>query len=160
MGSARAAELAGEVERANLELIQLVRGCSEAQWRTECNDEGDTRTVGVVAHHVAHGHVNSLEWLETALRGEEVTVTLDRIDDENAEHARTYHDVGREETLRLLAANCAPLTERIGGLSDEQLAGTAHHRGAGRDMTVEAFAQLGARHVDGHLRTIRGALGL
>jgi uncharacterized damage-inducible protein DinB len=160
MPSARARELADSIEGINLELVQLVRGCSEEQWRTLCNDEGDGRSVAVIAHHVAHGHGYSQEWLETALTGSEVTVTLDQINDENAEHAASYHDVEREETISLLEASCERLCARVGALSDLELAGTAFHRGAGRDMTVEAFAQLGHRHVAGHLATIRKTLDL
>ena len=160
VGSERARELAASIEAINLELVQVVRGCSDEQWRTLCNDEGDNRTVAVVAHHVAHGHLYSLEWLETALTGREVAVTLENIDLENAEHATTYHDVEREMTIALLEANAARLAERIATLTDEQLAGTAHHRGAGRDLTVEAYARIGHRHVAGHLATIRKALGL
>lgn len=160
MSSETARELAASIEAINLELVQLVRGCSDEQWRTVCNDEGDDRTVAVVAHHVAHGHVYSLEWLETALAGREVAVTLEEIDVENAEHATTYHDVEREMTIALLEANAAQLARRIAALTDEQLAGTAHHRGAGRDLTVESYARLGHRHVAGHLATIRTALDL
>ncbi|HEY8762140.1 MAG TPA: hypothetical protein VIP52_14665 [Candidatus Dormibacteraeota bacterium] len=42
MASQQARALADSLEAINLELIQLVRGCSEEQWRTECNDEGTT----------------------------------------------------------------------------------------------------------------------
>ena len=160
MASEQARELAESIEAINLELIQLVRGCSEEQWRTDCNDEGDNRTVAVIAHHVGHGHLNSLEWLETALAGREIAITLDDIDAENAEHAATYHDVAREETIQSLVENADRLCARIGELSDEELSRTAFHRGAGRDMTVAAFAQLGQRHVAGHLATIRTALDL
>ena len=160
MASEQARELAESIETINLELIQLVRGCSEEQWRTECNDEGDSRTVAVISHHVAHGHVNTEEWLDTALAGSEVTITLDAIDAENAEHAATYHDVSREETIQLLVENGDRLCARVGELTDEELARTAFHRGAGREMTVAAYAQLGQRHVAGHLATIRRALDL
>ena len=160
MASALAAQLAAQIEAVNLELIQLVRGCSEEQWRALCNDEGDRRPVAVVAHHVAHGHRHSLEWLETALAGGDVAVTLEEIAVENAAHAATYHDVERALTAGLLEQNCRPLVERVAGLTDDELAGTAFHRGAGREMTVEAFARLGHRHVAGHLATIRRTLDL
>ena len=160
MASERARELAGAIEAVNLELVQLVRGCSDEQWRTLCNDEGDDRSVAVIAHHVAHGHSYSKEWLETALTGHEVRVTLDQINDENAEHAATYHDVEREETIRLLEENCKVLCGRIAELSDADLAGTAFHRGAGREITVAGYAGLGHRHVSGHLATIRKTLDL
>jgi hypothetical protein len=160
VGSQRANELAASIEAVNLELIQLVRGCSEEQWRTLCNDEGDNRAVAVIAHHVGHGHGHSLEWLETALDGKEVTITLDDINAENAEHAATYHDVDRQETVEILVANGRRLCDRVATLSDAELAQTAFHRGAGRDMTVDSYAQLGYRHVAGHLATIRKALDL
>ena len=160
MASEQSRELAESIEEINLELIQLVRGCSEEQWRTDCNDEGDNRTVAVIAHHVGHGHLNSLEWLETALSGADITITLDGIDAENAEHAATYHDVEREETIALLIENGNRLCARVGELTDEELAKRAFHRGAGREMTAAAYAQLGQRHVAGHLDTIRRALDL
>ena len=160
MASEQSRELAESIEEINLELIQLVQGCSEEQWRTLCNDEGDNRTVAVIAHHVGHGHLNTGEWLETTLSGNEVTITIDDINAENAEHAATYHDVEREETVQLLVENGDRLCARIAELSDEELARKAFHRGAGREMTVAAYAQLGHRHVASHLATIRKALDL
>jgi hypothetical protein len=160
VGFARAAELAAAIDAVNLELVQLVRGCSEEQWHTECNDEGDGRSVGVIAHHVAHGHLDTIEWVETALRGRPIEITLPVQAELNARHAETYHDVGRDMTAALLEENGRRLKERVERLSDDELAQTGHHVGAGRDMTVEAFADLGRRHITGHLGTIKKALDL
>jgi DinB superfamily len=160
VASERAAEIAKQISQANLELIQVVRGCSEEQWRTLCNDEGDNRTVAVIAHHVAHNHVLNGEWLDTALSGAEVAITMDAMNVINAEHSATYHDVAREETIRLLEENGAHFVARVGALDDEELARTAYHRGAGREMTVDQYAFLDYRHVAGHLATIRKALDL
>jgi hypothetical protein len=160
VGSQQARELADSIEAINLELIQVARGCSEEQWRTDANDEGDSRTVAVIAHHVAHGHLDTLDELETALAGNEVTITIDEINVENAEHAATYHDVGREETIGLLIENGDRLCARVGELTDEELAKRTFDRGADREMTVAAYALLGQRHVAGHLDTIRKALDL
>jgi len=150
--SQQARELADSIEAINLELIQLVRGCSEEQWRTDCNDEGDNRTVAVISHHVGHGHANTMEWLET--------VPADDLNAENAEHAATYHEVEREETIQLLVESGDRLCARVAELSEEQLARKAFHRGEGRELTVAAIAELGQRHVAGHLATIRSALDL
>lgn len=160
MASQQARELADSIEAINLELIQLVRGCSEEQWRTDCNDEGDNRTVAVIAHHVGHGHANTMEWLETVLAGGEITVTADDLNAENAEHAATYHEVEREETTQLLVENGDRLCARVAELSEEELARKAFHRGEGRELTVAAIAELGQHHVVGHLATIRNALDL
>jgi hypothetical protein len=160
VASDRAAEIAKQIGQANLELIQVVRGCSEEQWRTLCNDEGDNRTVAVIAHHVARNHVLNEEWLDTALSGAEVAITMDAMNVINAEHSATYHDVAREETIRLLEENGTHFVARVGALDDEELARTAYHRGAGREMTVDQYAFLDYRHVAGHLATIRKALDL
>ena len=160
MSSERARELAASIEAINLELVQVVRGCSEDQWRTHCNDEGDDRTVAVVSHHVAHGHHFALEWLDTALKGRLGAVTSEETNLDNAAHAETYHDVERETTIGLLETNAKLLCERVARLTDEQLAGAAQQGGAGRDLTVEGYARLGYRHVAGHLATIRKALDL
>ena len=77
--------------------------------------------------------------MDTALSGHEVTITLDEIKVENAEHPASYQDVAREETIRLLAENGDRLREKIAALSDEELARNAFHRGAGREMTVAAL---------------------
>jgi DinB family protein len=160
VGSARAAELAAALDAANLEMIQLVRGCSDEQWHVLCNDEGDGRPVGVIAHHVAHGHLDTIEWMETALQGRPIEITLAIQDELNARHAETYHDVERDLTAGLLEDYGRRLQERVERLTDEELARTAYHAGAGREMTVEAFARLGQRHVTGHLGTIKKALDL
>jgi hypothetical protein len=160
VGSARASEIAEQIERANLELIQVVRGCSDEQWQTLCNDEGDHRTVAVIAHHVAHVHEENEDWLVTALAGEDITITLTEQDLINAEHAATYHDVEREETIRLLEENGRRFIDRVAALTDEDLARTAFHRGAGRELTVDQYAYLDYRHITGHMATIRQALEL
>ena len=161
MGSARARELADAIDSLNLAVVQLVRGCSEEQWALTANDEGDVRSVGVIAHHIGHGYATALSWLEQALAGGEVqTGDLEEIDRANAEHASTYHDVGRETTIRLLERNCGRLTARVGALTDRELDGTAFHALAGRTLTVEGFARLGERHAAGHLATIRKVLDL
>ena len=160
MASEGAGKLAEAIEAINLELLQLVRGISEEQSRTAAKDEGDSRTVGVIAHHVGHRHLNTAEWIDSAISAHEVNITLQEINVENAEHAATYHDVAREETIRLLTETGDRLRDMVAALTDEQLAQTAFHQGAGREMTVEALAQLGHRHVSGHLATIRGAIDL
>jgi hypothetical protein len=160
MGSARAAEIADQIERANLELIQVVRGCSEEQWRTLCNDEGDNRTVAVIAYHVADGHQQNQDWLDTAIGGADIKITLAEQDVLNAQQADTYQDVEREETIRLLEGNGARFIARVAALTDEELARTAFHRGAERDFTVDQYAYLDYRHITGHLATIRHALEL
>ena len=160
MGSARALELATAIEATKLAVIQVVSGCSDEQWQLLCNDEGDNRTVAVIAHHIAHGNGTSLAWLEDALAGRDVTVTPEEIDQANAEHAATYHEVGRIETIRLLERTGSDLRRRVAGLSDDELQRSAFHRLAGRRLSVEGFANLSEQHSADHLRTIRRTLDL
>jgi len=163
----RSAAFADQFEAAQDGFIRLIEGLDDKQWNRvgknypqRINEEDEGRSVGVIAHHVAHGHLDTLDELETALAGNEVTITIDEINVENAEHAATYHDVAREETIQLLVENGDRLCARIAGLSDEELARKSFHRGAGREMSVAAYAELGHRHVAGHLVPIRRALDL
>ncbi|MGI8688130.1 MAG: hypothetical protein ACR2M3_06080 [Thermomicrobiales bacterium] len=49
--SKRAEELAAQFEAVNDEVIAMVTGCTDEQWRRPCASEG--WSVGVVAHHNA-----------------------------------------------------------------------------------------------------------
>lgn len=161
MPSTRAQELAVRFESANLALIQLVQGCSDDQWRTLCNDEGENRTVAVIAHHCVHGNREIADWLQSVLDGREVTTTVEAIDQRNAEHSASYHEIGREETAALLEASGQSMHALIAGLSDEQLA-LSQPAGinGGRPMTAANFASLASRHLATHTATVRSALDL
>jgi len=118
--SNRAQALAERVERGARELATFIEGCSEADWRAFCPDEG--RTVAVVAHHVASAYAVETDLVKVLASGQPITgVTWEIVDSANAQHAETQADCTREETLALLRKNSAVAAQTIRQFTDEQL---------------------------------------
>ncbi len=153
----RAAALAEQFEAANAELIAAVEACSEAGWREPC--EGEGRTVGVTAHHVAVGHEGFAGLIGAVVHGQAVpSISLEALHEMNARHAREYADVGQRETLDALRGNGAALAGVVRGLSDEQLGRTTTVFG-GREMSVvQIIGRVIIGHPRQHLVSIRAAL--
>jgi DinB superfamily len=157
MPSERADALAAEFAAANAEAMDFVRGCTDAEWKTNVPAEG--WPVGVVLHHIAVGHGHGVRWLCDMASGAGVTETAEDIDRDNAMHAVRMEGVGQDETLALLEQNGALLESTLRGLGDEEFARTAPFGPAGgRAMPVGALAAVGARHTLEHLGHARDAV--
>lgn len=118
--SKRADVLADRVAQAHRELMALVEGLSETEWRTICPNEN--RTVGVLVHHVASVLPGELGMIQAVASGQPVTgVTPELLDQMNAQHAEDYANCSREETLELLRGNSALVVEAIRNFSDAEL---------------------------------------
>jgi hypothetical protein len=122
--SERAAALAAAFESANNAVIEAVERCSADQWKATCQEEG--WPVAVAAHHVAASHTSVFGLVQLVANGQEVpAVTMEMIDAANAEHAREFANVTREETLNALRSEGATITSTLRGYSDDQLDRTA-----------------------------------
>ncbi|HEY8597382.1 MAG TPA: DinB family protein [Thermomicrobiales bacterium] len=154
----QAEALAEQFAAANDALIAAVAGCAEAAWRRPC--EGEDRTIGVTAHHVAVGHAGFAQLLGAVVAGQAVpTISLEELHAMNARHVRDHAEVGRAETLDALRRNGEDLTRVVRGLSDEQLGLTTPVFG-GREMSVGQIVELVViGHPRQHLESIRAALG-
>lgn len=120
----QAQTLAERLERGANELMAFVEGCSLAEWQTPV--PGDGRTVGVLAHHVASAYPVEMDLIAVLASGEAIIdVTMEMVDQMNAEHAQTHANCTREETLALLRGNSASAAAAIRQLSDEQLSKAA-----------------------------------
>src|SRR5947209_8582065 len=98
--SERAQALAARYRQANAEFVAELEGISTEQWRKQCPDE--SRTGGVVAHHIATIHPIIAGWVLQLVRGEAVEgVTLDLADQMNAHHAEEHAHTSKAETLEL-----------------------------------------------------------
>ena len=154
----RAQALANRFDETNREIISTVEKCSDAQWRTKC--AGENWSVGVVAHHVAGGHAGIARIVETLAAGQPLPpMTMEMLDQVNAQHAQEQANCTKQETLELLRKNGASAVATVRGLSDEQLqkSGTLM---AGRSMSVEQVIEgVLVGHVKGHLDSIRSAIG-
>jgi hypothetical protein len=97
----RTKELVERFTAFNNDFIAFVDNCSDEDWRKVCSDEG--WTVGVVAHHVAAGHYSSLDLVKMIVAGETLPpLTMETIDQMNAQHAKEHANCTTEEVLGLL----------------------------------------------------------
>ncbi len=146
--TSRAQRYATEFKAVNDEMIDLVESCSDDQWQNICSEEG--WSVGVLAHHVA-----SALPAFTRLIGQIATdaslaprISLDQVNQGNAQHAQDYQNVSKAEVRDLLRTHGPALEQALGDLSDEQLAHTSTAFG-GYEMSL---AQLTERVFIGHSR--------
>jgi len=116
----RAEAYAQQLEAANADLIGIVEGLSDEQWRAKTAPEG--WPVGVVAHHVAVSHT-PVAGLAVALANGQPPggLTMETIDQGNAQHAREHAGCTKEETLQLLHANGAQAAGMLRSIGDDQL---------------------------------------
>jgi hypothetical protein len=118
--------------------------------------------VGVLLHHVASMLPAELDLVRVLAAGKPITgVTVEMVNQINAEHAQEHGDCSQEETLDLLRRNSALVIEGVRALSDEELdraAPISLHAGA--PLTTQYFIEehpLG--HAYQHLASIRETLG-
>ena len=158
--SERADALATAFERANDDVIAAVEGCSDDQLRTLCAGEG--WSVAVAAHHLARSYPAIAGMVQLVANGQPIPpLTGEVLDAANAEHAREYANVSRNETLQALRREGKAAAESVRGLSDEQLDRSAPMPFAGGQPW--SAADLIERGLIGHPlehgQSIRTALG-
>jgi uncharacterized damage-inducible protein DinB len=153
--AAQAAALAEQFQHANSEFLDLVEGLSDEQWRSPTAGEG--WAIGTVAHHVALSHASIARVVQLVATGQPLPpLTMDRINEGNAQHAAQNPNPDRQETLELARSGGATATDVVRGLSDAQLAQTGHL--LGRDWTAGEFAAaVLIGHVRGHTDSIKQA---
>jgi DinB family protein len=153
--SAEADELARAFEAANDEVIAFVESCPDRQWTSMVS--GEDWSVAVVMHHIAVGHVQMLDWVGRASRGEAVDKSGAEIDADNARHAQDFAGVTRSETVEALRRHGDSLGGFIRRLTAEELATSVPFGpGGGVAVTTEQLASVAARHCRTHLDGARG----
>src|SRR4051812_40323429 len=95
--SDRSQALASQFKQATDNFLKSVENISEADWNRPVKD--DARTVGVIAHHVAHGYDATVSVLQALLAGVEMQLTWDDIHGGNAMHAMENHDCTKHATI-------------------------------------------------------------
>ena len=158
--SKRAEALAERIAQGHHQLAALAETLSEPEWRTYCADED--RTVGVLIHHVASMLPAELDLVRVLASGQPITgVTLDMVNEMNAEHAQAHQECSQQEALDLLRRNSALVVSAIRELSDEELdraAPISLHWSA--PLTTQYFIEdHPLSHAYQHLASIREALG-
>jgi parvulin-like peptidyl-prolyl isomerase len=158
--SSRARDLARELSTVNDELLALLERASSEQWRRQTADEGEVRSVGVVAYHVAIAHTRIARRVEAFATGQPVPAREPQLfDARNAQQARDNPEPDQRETLALLQRNGVAAAALVAGLSDAALARTASEDPGAEVLTTEQVIELRLiGHVRSHLATIRSAL--
>ncbi len=157
--SQRTKELVELFTAFNNDFIAFVDNCSDEDWRTVCSDEG--WTVGVVAHHVAAGHYSSLDLVKMIVAGETLPpLTMDTIDQMNAQHAQENADCTREEVLGLLRKNGSAFASYLEGLSEADLVRTGYLAAIGGDVSAQQLIEMvilqsAGEHLDS-MKTVTG----
>ncbi len=85
----RAELLADRIEEGAAKLTDFAEGLSEAEWRARVSEsEGNSRSVGVIVHHVASVYPIEIDLARTIASGKPVTeVTWEVVAQLNARHA-------------------------------------------------------------------------
>lgn len=118
--SKRSYELARRLELGALALEAFAGSLTEFEWQSRV--PGDGRKIGVVVHHVASVYPLEIELAQTLAKGEAIEgVTPDVVNKMNAEHAKKFDGVTKEETVELLKKNSAAAATAIRALSDNEL---------------------------------------
>jgi len=145
----RTKELVERFTAFNEELIAFVDNCSDENWRKVCSSE--EWTVGVVAHHVAAGHFGALDFVRMIVAGEAMPeITMEAIDQMNAQHAKEHAHCTREEVLGLLRENGSAFAGYLEGLSDADLDRTGYLAAIGGDVSAQQFVEMVILQSGGH----------
>ena len=99
--SKRSFELARRLELGAVALEAFASSLTEFEWQSRV--PGDGRKIGVVVHHVATVYPIEIQLAQTLAKGEAVEgLTMDVINKMNADHAKKFDGVTKEETAELL----------------------------------------------------------
>jgi len=152
--------LAERLEHGAGQLIAFAGGLTDSEWKTKMPHDG--RTIGVIVHHVASVYPLEIHLAQTVGQGQPIAgVTMNDVDDMNAQHAAANADVAQGAAILLLRQNSAAAAAAIRALTDEQLA-TAMPVSLYGDAPLTCQFVLedhAVRHSYHHLAKIRRALG-
>ena len=150
--SQRAKDIAARFTTFNKEMITFVDNCSDEEWRKVCSGEG--WTVGVVAHHVAAGHFGAIDFVRLIVAGEAIPeITMEAIDQMNAQHAKEHANCTTEEVLGLLRENGSAFAGYLEGLREADLTRTGYLAAIGGDVSAQQLIEMiilqsGGEHFD------------
>ena len=160
--SYRAELLADRIEEGANGLAAFAEGLSEKEWRTPISVGNDTRTIGVLVHHVASMYPIEIDAARSIASGNAVTeVTWDVVAQFNAKHAEEHAGVNRLEAVELLRRNSREASAAVRTFTDEELDRAAPFSlGYGAPVTSQFVIEDHAlRHSWHHLWRIRKTLG-
>lgn len=157
--SKRSETLAQRLEEGVRQLTDLARSLSADQWQTRVPH--DNRKIGVVVHHVGTMYPIEIGLAQQLAKGQAVEgVTWAGVHEMNAEHARNFDGVTKEQALDLLQKNSTAAAAAVRALSDEELdtAAPLSLNSDGPRTCQFMLEDHAVGHAWHHLLKIRGAL--
>lgn len=142
-------------------MASFAEGLSDAEWHTPVT-ETDSRSIGVVVHHVANMYPIEIDVAKAVAAGNAVTeVTWEVVAQVNAKHAAEQSAITKTEALRLLHKNSRAAAEAVRAFTDEELDRAAPFSlSYGAPVTVQFVIEDHAlRHSWHHLARIRAKVG-
>lgn len=141
------------------EVITLVEGCSDSEWKM--SSAGENWPLCAVAHHIAIVNPAFAGMVERFANGETYTpeVNMDEIHRSNAEHAREYANVGKDEVLEKLRAGGSAVEDALNQISDEQMENPAGVYGGNPLTVAQVIDYVVIGHTAEHLGSIKATLG-
>ena len=157
--SQRTKELMERFTAFSSDFISFVENCTDEDWQKVCG--GEQWTVGVVAHHVAGGHLGAIDFVRMIVAGEAIPeITMEAIDQMNAQHAKEHANCTREEVLALLRENGSAFAGYLEGLSESDLARTGYLAAIGGDVSAQQLIEMVILQSGGeHLDSVKAATG-
>jgi hypothetical protein len=158
--STRSEVLAQRLEEGVRQLTAHAQSLSDEQWQMPVPH--DNRKIGVIVHHVGTMYPIEISLAQQLAKGEPVQgVTWVGVHEMNADHARSFDKVTKQEALDLLQKNSSAAAAAVRALSDEEL-----DRAAGLSLNSDGprtcqfmLEDHAVGHAWHHLLKIRGALG-
>ena len=159
--SLRANSLARRIEEGADVLATFAQGLTEAEWRTPVSAT-DSRSIGVIVHHVANVYPIEIELAKAIASGKAVTdVTWEAVAELNDKHASEQSGVSKTSALELLHKNSREAASSVRCFSDDELNQAAPFSlSFGAPVTAQFVIEDHAlRHSWHHLAAIRKRLG-
>jgi len=158
----RAGLLADRIEEGANDLVAFAESLSDEEWRTPIAVGNDTRTIGVIVHHVAGMYPIEIDAARSIADGQPVTaVTWEVVAQVNAEHAHQHAGVTKTEALEALRRNSREAAAAVRKFTDNQLdCARPFSLSYGAPVTSQFVIEDHAlRHSWHHLWRIRKTLG-
>ncbi|MBT8405884.1 MAG: DinB family protein [Deltaproteobacteria bacterium] len=141
------------------DFIAVVENCTDEDWQEVCG--GEQWTFGVVAHHVASGHFGAIDLVRMIVAGESIPeITMETIDQMNAQHAKEHANCTKKEVLALLRQNGPAFAGYLEGLSEADLARTGYLAAIGGDVSAQQLIEMVIlQSAEEHLDSMKAATG-
>jgi hypothetical protein len=147
---------------AHREFAKLVGSLTDEQWRLvgknfpeRANDEDESRSIGVIAHHVADSERFIIDRIYLMLEGK----PLPPVDfhEVNARNAVEHSGVTRDTVLTMLRTNEERIAPRIRDIPDDEL-DVPRQTPAGPTTIAQRLERVLVGHLKIHEGSIRAAL--